>query len=582
MLDDEGVFLPNVKIFSGKRVYKEDGSDGDGNGAVIGELINCKALFAKGKLRHQYPHSWRSKAPLIFRNTPQWFISMEKNNLRDKSLSAIEDVEWIPKRGKNRIKSMVDNRPDWVVSRQRAWGVPLAIFLNKKTGEILKDKKVNKKIYNYFDQKGSDAWFDLSSEDLLGEKYNVDDWEKIDDILDVWFDSGSTQAFVLEGEKGLGWPADLYLEGSDQHRGWFQSSLLVGCGTKGKAPYKQVLTHGFVIDKDGKKESKSLGNVTKPEDLIKQYGADVIRLWGVSSDFTDDLRVGQEIMKANVESYRKIRNTFRFILGNLDNFSEEEIIPYNEMPELEKYILHKLFLINDQVRNGYESYDLKSVFQALLNFSNLDLSSFYFDIRKDSLYCDSPNSNVRKSTRTVLDILFNYLVTWFAPILCFTSEEVRKSRFPEEKDSIHELSFINIKDEWFNSELYKKWEEIRSVRRVVTGAIELERKEKRIGSSLEAFPTVYVTDDKYNKILQDIDLPEIFITSQAELRLEKGPEDAFRLDEIKNISVVCNLAKGNKCNRSWKILPEVGTDKDYPDLSLRDASVMREINGDKN
>ena len=582
MLDDEGVFLPNVKIFSGKRVYKEDGTDGDGNGAVIGELINCKALFAKGKLRHQYPHSWRSKAPLIFRNTPQWFISMEKNNLRDKSLSAIEDVEWIPKRGKNRIKSMVDNRPDWVVSRQRAWGVPLAIFLNKKTGEILKDKKVNEKIYNYFDQKGSDAWFDLSSKDLLGKKYNIDDWEKIDDILDVWFDSGSTQAFVLEGEKGLGWPADLYLEGSDQHRGWFQSSLLVGCGTKGKAPFKQVLTHGFVIDKDGKKESKSLGNVTKPEDLIKQYGADVIRLWVVSSDFTDDLRVGQEIMKANVESYRKIRNTFRFILGNLDNFSEEEIIPYNEMPELEKYILHKLFLINDQVRNGYESYDLKSVFQALLNFSNIDLSSFYFDIRKDSLYCDSPNSNVRKSTRTVLDILFNYLVTWFAPILCFTSEEVRKSRFPEAKDSIHELSFINIKDEWFNSELYKKWEEIRSVRRVVTGAIELERKEKRIGSSLEAFPTVYVTDNKYNKILQDIDLPEIFITSQAELRLEKGPENAFRLDEIKNISVICNLAKGNKCNRSWKILPEVGTDKDYPDLSLRDASVMREINGDKN
>ena len=582
MLDDEGVFLPNVKIFSGKRVYKEDGSDGDGNGAVIRELINCKALFAKGKLRHQYPHSWRSKAPLIFRNTPQWFISMERNNLRDKSLSAIEDVEWIPKRGKNRIKSMVDNRPDWVVSRQRAWGVPLAIFLNKKTGEILKDEKVNEEIYNYFDQKGSDAWFDLSSKDLLGEKYNVDDWEKIDDILDVWFDSGSTQAFVLEGEKGLGWPADLYLEGSDQHRGWFQSSLLIGCGTKGKAPFKQVLTHGFVIDKDGKKESKSLGNVTKPEDLIKQYGADVIRLWVVSSDFTDDLRVGQEIMKANVESYRKIRNTFRFILGNLDNFSEEEIIPYNEMPELEKYILHKLFLINDQVRNGYESYDLKSVFQTLLNFSNLDLSSFYFDIRKDSLYCDSPNSNVRKSTRTVLDILFNYLVTWFAPILCFTSEEVRKSRFPEAKDSIHELSFINIKDEWFNSELYEKWEEIRSVRRVVTGAIELERKEKRIGSSLEAFPTVYVTDDKYNKILQDIDLPEIFITSQAELRLEKGPEDAFRLDDIKNISVICNLAKGNKCNRSWKILPEVGTDKDYPDLSLRDASVMKEINGDKN
>ena len=578
MIDDEGVYLPSVKFFAGKRVYEDDGSYGDGNGSVIRELINANALFAKGKLRHQYPHSWRSKAPLLFRNTPQWFISMEKNNLREKSLSEIERVQWIPKRGKNRIKSMVDNRPDWVVSRQRAWGVPLAIFLNKKTGEILKDKEINEKIFAKFKEKGSDSWFELTSEEILGDNYNSDEWEKIDDILDVWFDSGSTQAFVLEGDEGIGFPADLYLEGSDQHRGWFQSSLLVGCGTRGKAPFKQVLTHGFVVDKDGKKESKSLGNVTKPEDLINQYGADVIRLWVVSSDYTDDLRVGQDIMKANVESYRKIRNTFRFLLGNLNNFSQDEIVDYEDMPELEKYILHKLYLIDLEVRKAYENYDLKSVFQTLLNFSNLDLSSFYFDIRKDTLYCDSPKSNNRKSTRTVLDLLFNYLVTWFAPILCFTTEEVRKSRFPEINNSVHEMEFLETKDVWNNSKLFEKWENIRSIRKVVTGAIELERKEKRIGSSLEAKPIVFVSNEDYIELLRNIDLPEIFITSQAELRSEEGPKNAFTLDDISDVSVICEIAEGNKCNRSWKILPEVGTDNDYPDLSLRDANVMREIN----
>ena len=507
---------------------------------------------------------------------------MEKNNLRKKSLSSIDKVEWIPERGKNRIKSMVDNRPDWVVSRQRAWGVPLSIFINKKTGEVLKDEKVNNRIYKLFESNGSDAWFDINTKEILGKNYTADEWEKVDDILDVWFDSGSTQSFVLEGEEGLGWPADLYLEGSDQHRGWFQSSLLIGCGTRGSAPFKQVLTHGFVIDKDGKKESKSLGNVTKPDDLINQYGADVLRLWAVSSDFTDDLRVGQEIMKSNVESYRKIRNTFRFMLGNLHEFSDKEIMSYEEMPELEKYILHKLYLINQKVREGYDNYDLKGVFQALLNFSNIDLSSFYFDIRKDSLYCDSPNSNIRKSTRTVLDILFNYLVNWFAPILCFTSEEVRKTRFPDLKDSVHEKSFLEINEEWVNKNLYEKWEKIRTVRKVVTGAIELERKEKRIGSSLEAFPIIYISDKKYLDIFKDIDLAEIFITSQAEMRLEENPSEAFKMEEIQGVSVICNLAEGNKCSRSWKVLPEVGTDKDYPDLSLRDASVMREIKGEEN
>ena len=579
ILNDEGVYLENVKLFAGKRVYNSDGTLGDATGSVISELINSGNLFGKGKLRHQYPHSWRSKAPLIFRNTPQWFISMEKNGLRDKSLKAIEEVQWIPERGKNRIKSMVESRPDWVVSRQRAWGVPLAIFVNKETGQPLKDQDVNDRISKSFEKKGSDAWFDIKSDQFLGDKYNSDEWEKVNDILDVWFDSGSTHAFVLEGEDGLGSPANLYLEGSDQHRGWFQSSLLESCGTRGKAPFKQVLTHGFVMDKDGRKMSKSLGNVILPDDLIDQYGADVVRLWVVSSDFTEDLRVGQEIMKANVESYRKIRNTFRFLLGNLHEFKDEEIVPYNEMPELEKYILHKLSIIDKKVKKNYREYDLKSVFQDLLNFSNLDLSSFYFDIRKDTLYCDSPNSLSRRATRTVLDIIFNYLVVWFSPILCFTTEEVLSSRFPNNKSSIHESSFSEVNEEWNNKELFAKWEKIRSVRKVVTGAIELERQEKRIGSSLEAFPTVFISDKEYLKIFSDIDLAEIFITSQATLEEGDGPSDAFRLDEMKMVSVECNLSNGRKCNRSWKILPEVGTDPDYPDLSIRDADVMREISG---
>ena len=579
ILNDEGHYLDDVKIFAGKKVYNDDGSLGDATGAVISELIKSNNLLGKGKLRHQYPHSWRSKSPLIFRNTPQWFISMETNDLRKKSLKAIDDVHWIPAKGKNRIRAMVDSRPDWVVSRQRAWGVPLSIFINKKTGKPLMDKDVNRRIAESFRENGSDSWFSVESSEYLGDKYDPNDWEKVNDILDVWFDSGSTHAFVLENDDNLSSPANLYLEGSDQHRGWFQSSLLESCGTRGVAPFEQVLTHGFVMDKDGRKMSKSIGNVILPDDLINQYGADVVRLWVVSSDFTEDLRIGQEIMKANVESYRKIRNTFRFLLGNLHGFSSKEIVRYEDMPELERYILHKLKVMDEKIREGYNDYDLKAVFQTLLNFSNLDLSSFYFDIRKDSLYCDSLNSNSRKSTRTVLDILFNYLVRWFSPILCFTCEEVMQSRFPDHSESVHELEFLSADTEWLNNELFEKWEKIRSVRRVVTGAIELERKEKRIGSSLEAFPNVYISNKEYLEIFRNIDLAEIFITSQAKLTEGEGPENAFRLSENNIVSVLCSIAEGKKCNRSWKILPEVGSDPDYPDLSIRDADVMREISG---
>jgi isoleucyl-tRNA synthetase len=580
-IDDEGIYLQSMGFLAGKRVYNEDGTSGDANGSVIGELINQNNLFSKGKLRHKYPHSWRSKAPLIFRNTPQWFISMENNDLRKKSLDAIDKVKWIPERGKNRIKSMVETRPDWVISRQRAWGVPLALFVNKKSGKLLKDKAVNSRIFELFKSEGSDSWFIREDKDFLGEKYNSEDWEKVNDILDVWFDSGSTHSFVLEGEKGLGWPAQLYLEGSDQHRGWFQSSLLESCGTRGEAPYESVLTHGFVVDKNGRKMSKSEGNYVSPDELVDKYGADVVRLWAVSVDFTEDMKIGQEVMQSNIEAYRKIRNTLRFLLGNLSNFSDDEIVEYKDLPELERYILHRLSEVNDVILDGYDKYDLKIVFQNLLNFSNLDLSSFYFDVRKDSLYCDSKNSLSRKSCRTVLDILFKYLIKWLAPILCFTCEEVWLSRYPNDKQSIHEFTFEKPNKDWIDNELYEKWKKIRSVRKVVTGAIELKRKEKIIGSSLEAFPKVYISDKDHFNILSSVNTDEIFITSQASIIEGEGQEDSFRLDDFPFVSVLIDLAVGKKCQRSWKILPEVGSDPDYPDLSIRDADVMREISENK-
>ncbi len=576
-VDEAGIYYDDVPLFAGEQVFNDKGKDGSANGAVIGALVAADRLLAKGKLRHQYPHSWRSKAPLIFRNTPQWFISMEKNNLRDKALAAIDSVTWHPKTGRNRIHAMIENRPDWVVSRQRAWGVPLTVFVHRETGEILRDDAVNARIVDAVRARGADAWFDDDPQTFLGDDYAAADYDRVTDILDVWFDSGVTHAFVLEARPDLQWPADVYLEGSDQHRGWFHSSLLEACATRGQAPYKQVVTHGFTMDEKGRKMSKSLGNTVDPQKVIGQSGAEIIRLWVMSSDYSDDTRVGPEIIKANTDAYRKMRNCFRFLLGNLAHLDNAEKMPRGEMPELERYILHRLHELDQLVRASYNQFDFRKIYQALFNFMTIDLSAFYFDIRKDTLYCDPASSADLRACRSVLDIAFTCLTRWLAPILCFTTEEVWQARYNDPNNSVHLETFFDVPSDWHDAELAEKWNNIRAVRRVVTGALEIERREKRIGSSLEAAPVVYISDGTYLQSLEGQNLSDICITSQLEIRTEPAPADAFTLDDVAGVGVVPALAQGQKCQRSWKVLPEVGTVQGYPDLSPRDATAVAEF-----
>jgi isoleucyl-tRNA synthetase len=592
-VDADGYFTKEAPGFEGKRVIDDKGNFGDANEAVVKALIDANALIARGRLCHDYPHSWRSKKPVIFRNTPQWFIVMDSaidvdaltDTLRKRALAAIGETRWVPPQGENRITGMIETRPDWVVSRQRAWGVPITVFRHKETGRVIPSRDFNAsgqlidRIVDAFAREGADAWFEAGArERFLGGL--VDDpaeWEKIDDILDVWFDSGSTHAFVLEVRPDLAWPASLYLEGSDQHRGWFQSSLLEACGTRGRAPFEAVLTHGFVVDEDGRKMSKSLGNVVAPQDVIRQSGAEILRLWAMSSDYAEDLRIGQDIIKANVESYRKLRNTLRFMLGNLAHYEPSLAVGYAEMPELERYMLSRLAELDQLVRAGYQAFDFKRVFHALLNFCVNDLSAFYFDIRKDSLYCDPYDSVTRRSALTVLDILFGALTAWLAPMLAFTMEEAWLNRFPGEASSVHLRQFPAVPSAWRDEALAEKWRKVRAVRRVVTGALEIERKEGRIGSSLEAAPKVYVADRDLREALAGVDLAEISITSGAELMSGVGPEGAFRLDEVPGVAVVFARAKGTKCARSWKILEDVGADPEFPELSLRDAEAVRQF-----
>ena len=575
-VDDGGVYLDSVPVFAGKRVLDEKGKNGDANGAVIGALVEADRLLAKGKLRHQYPHSWRSKAPLIFRNTPQWFISMETNGLRETALKEIDKVNWYPPSGRNRIFSMIENRPDWVVSRQRAWGVPLTIFVNKNTGEPLRDDAVNARIVEAVKANGADAWFDTDPQDFLGADHKAEDYEQVSDILDVWFDSGVTHAFVMEARDDLAWPADVYLEGSDQHRGWFHSSLLEACATRGAAPYKNVITHGMTMTEQGKKMSKSLGNAVDPLKVIQQSGAEIIRLWTMSCDYSEDQRIGPEIIKANTDAYRKIRNSFRFLLGNLDDFDEAEKVAYADMPELERYMLHRLAELDALVRDNYAHFDFRKIYQALFNFMTVDLSAFYFDIRKDTLYCDAPSSLERRACRTVMDIAFHCLTRWFAPVLCFTTEEVWQSRFGISDDSVHLQQFVTMEAAWQDDALAAKWDNIRKVRRVVTGALEIERREKRIGSSLEAAPVVHIGDADLMAALAGQNMADICITSQIELTDNAAPSDAFTLEEVADVAVVPKLAEGKKCQRSWKILPDVGSVDGYPDLTPRDAAAVAE------
>jgi isoleucyl-tRNA synthetase len=622
-VDGDGFFTDHAPGFGprdtgGKprRVITDKGDKGDANETVIKALIDASMLIARSRLKHQYPHSWRSKKPVIFRNTPQWFIAMDKaivnassssgappgrdaNTLRERALAAIKETRWVPSQGENRITGMIESRPDWVISRQRAWGVPIAVFARENADgsvDILKDDRVNRRIVEAFAKEGADAWYAAGArERFLGELAN-EDWKKTDDILDVWFDSGSTHAFTLEdpehfpGLAGIRRRKDggadrvMYLEGSDQHRGWFHSSLLESCGTRGAAPFDVVLTHGFVLDEHGRKMAKSLGNTTAPQEVLKSAGADILRMWVCASDYADDLRIGPEILKTTVDTYRKLRNTIRWMLGNLAHFRAGDRVAHADMPGLERYILHRLSEIDDGVTRNYADFDYKRIFATLNQFMTGDLSAFYFDIRKDTLYCEPISSVTRKACLTVIEEVFRATVLWLAPMLCFTAEEAWLSRYGGDAGSVHLEPFADIPASWRDEALARAWGDIRRVRRVVTGALEIERADKRIGSSLEAAPVIHIADPALLQTLAaelagangETGMAEIAITSGARVVAGHGPADAFRLEDVPGIAVEPRRAEGVRCARSWKIQPDVGADPDYPDVTPRDAKALRE------
>jgi len=601
-IDDDSVYTDEAPGFTGKRVITEKGEKGDANEAVIKALIDAGALVARGRLKHQYPHSWRSKKPVIFRNTPQWFIAMDKPfrvegvpgevSLRQRAFDAISKTEWVPGSGENRIRGMVENKPDWVMSRQRAWGVPITVFVHHDAKAMLQDKRVDEAIARAFETEGADAWFADGAKERFLAPFGHDpaQYEMVTDVLDVWFDSGSTHTYTLEdpvnfpGLAGVKRVVDggrdrvMYLEGSDQHRGWFQSSLLESCGTRGRAPFDVVLTHGFTLDEQGRKMSKSLGNVTAPQSVIEQSGADILRLWVASSDYGDDQRIGPEILKSMAENYRKLRNTIRWMLGALAHFDGQPVAE-KEMPELERLMLHRLAELDPVIRKAYTEYDYKRVVSELSLFLNTDLSAFYFDIRKDTLYCEPSSSLKRRAALTVVDRLCDCVLRWLAPILVFTAEEAWLARHPGIEGSIHEEGFAEVPDSWRDETLAAKWAMIRDVRRVVTGALELERAGKRMGSSLEAVPQVFIADEAIAAALAGIDMAEISITSGFEIAQGEGPAEAFRLADVKGVAVVPQLASSKglvKCARSWRYFDPATANPAYPDITPRDAQAMNE------
>jgi isoleucyl-tRNA synthetase len=546
---EDGYILPHLPLYGGMHVLRD-------NAKIAGMMAAHGGVIGIGKLVHSYPHSWRSKAPVIYRNTAQWFVSMESHGLRDTALHELAKTTFYPPAGKKRLTSMVAQRPDWCLSRQRAWGVPLTIFVHKQTGEPLRDPAVHQRIVAAMRTEGADCWFLSDSGRFLGSDYAADDYEQVTDILDVWFDSGSTHAFVLENRPDLDSPADLYLEGSDQHRGWFHSSLLQSCATRARAPYKAVLTHGFVLDEHGRKMSKSLGNVLTPQAVMEQNGADILRLWVVSSDYYNDLRIGPEIIKRMTDTYRRFRNTLRYLLGALDGYDATDRLAYEDMPDLEKWALHRIATLDQRVREMTENYDFHGIFTELHQFCNSDLSAFYFEIRKDMLYCDLPDSTGRRACRMVMHELFNRLTAWLAPIICFTAEEAWQSYVGDPQNSVHLRTYDATPEIWHNAGIEAKWATIRQVRQVVMSALEKARNDGAIGASLQAAPRVYVTADMQTAFAGQ-DAATLFITSAATITTDKPAVDAFRLDAVADVAVEFAAAAGDKCARCWKVMPEV-------------------------
>jgi isoleucyl-tRNA synthetase len=668
-VDADGRFTREAPGFEGKRVITEKGEKGDANDAVIKALIEANALIARSRLKHQYPHSWRSKKPVIFRNTPQWFIAMDRpigaaslsplqrgegrgegqehaatphgqdrgdgqphtptsasvaaphpsplpasgergsgsdsfaggahydeiegHTLRQLALRAIGETRWVPPQGQNRITGMIEAKPDWVLSRQRAWGVPIPIFVRDNADgsyEILKDEAVNARIVAAIEEKGISAWHEPgAAEGFLGNAYSAKEWKKVDDICDVWFDSASTHAFTLEDPEHFpqlagirrkrdgGEDTVMYLEGSDQHRGWFHSSLLESCGTRGRAPYDVVLTHGFILDEKGEeKMSKSRGNVLSPQELMKKSGADILRLWVASSDYTSDIRFGPGILQGTVEAYRKLRNTLRWMLGTLAHYEGRQQIAVAALPELEQLMLHRLAELDETIRSAYAEYDYRRVVASLSHFMNTDLSAFYFDIRKDALYCEPYSSAKRKAALETIEQIFRHVTLWLAPLLCFTAEEAWLARYPSEEGSLHLETFPEISPSWRNDALAEEWEQIKRVRRVVTGALEIERANKKIGSALEAAPQVFIADEQLLSALEGVDFAEVCITSGIEIVEGEAPEGAFTLPDVPGVAVVSRQAAGTRCARSWRFTDDVGSDPEFPDLSARDAAAVRE------
>ncbi|MCT4608077.1 MAG: isoleucine--tRNA ligase [Pelagimonas sp.] len=567
-LHDDGTYTDKIPEFAGVHVFKA-------TDPVCDALKDAGALLRRGKLVHSYPHSWRSKAPVIYRATPQWFISMEKTGIREAALKAVDDTAFYPDMGRNRIRAMVEGRPDWCISRQRSWGIPIAVFVEKETGEPLRDEAVMARVVEAFRAEGAGTWFTSPASRFLGEDRNPEDYEQIFDILDVWFESGSTHAFELEPRDDMKWPADLYLEGSDQHRGWFQSSLLIGAGTRGRAPYDAILTHGFTLDEKGYKMSKSQGNVVAPQKVIDQFGADVLRLWVMTADYTEDVRIGNEILKQTSDMYRRFRNTLRYLAGALEGFDPSQPIAREDMPELERWMLHRLAEVDVLMRNSVKDYAFSAGYTALHTFCANELSAFYLDIRKDSLYCDPLDGARRKAAQTVMYEIFKRLTAWLAPVLCFTAEEAWLfGPDGDESGSIHFQQFPETPEGWVDDALNARWTVIRDARRVVTQALEKARSEGVIRSSLQAAPTVYLADDALTQVISAEEFADVCITSDVTFVQGEAPADASTVDDVAGVAAVPTVASGEKCGRCWKVLPTVGTVDGHDDVCPRCAGTL--------